>query len=93
MGCYGGQAHPEVVQGTAECHHQSADTFFPQAEAVLHHATALDTAVHVLDAQPAVISRLVRPLLRPRELLAAGCLRRHEDLHLRKRTRQKAQIL
>jgi len=36
---------------------------------------------------------LVRPLLLPRKLLAAGCLGRHEDHHLRERERQEAQIL
>jgi hypothetical protein len=37
--------------------------------------------------------RLVRPLLLPRELLAAGFLGRHEDLDLRERERQEAQVL
>ena len=29
-----GQAHLEVVQGTAEFHHQIADAFFPQTDPV-----------------------------------------------------------
>jgi len=29
-----GQAHPDVVQGTAEFHHQITDTLLPQAEPV-----------------------------------------------------------
>jgi hypothetical protein len=29
-----GQTHPEVVQRTAEFHHQIANTLFPQADAV-----------------------------------------------------------
>ena len=45
------------------------------------------------DAQPTLVERLVRPLLLPRELLAAGCLGRHEDRHLRERARQETQIL
>src|SRR5574341_260070 len=44
-----GQTHPEVVQGTAEFHHQIADTLLPQTNAVLHDTTALDTAVDMLD--------------------------------------------
>jgi len=87
------QAHPEVVQGTAEFHDQIADARLPQAEPVLHDAAALDTTVDVLDAQPTLVERLVRPLLLPRELLAAGLLGRHEDHHVRECERQKAQIL
>src|SRR5262245_50702794 len=43
------QAHPEVVQGTTELHHQIADALLPQADAVFHNAAALDTAVDVLN--------------------------------------------
>jgi hypothetical protein len=39
------------------------------------------------------VQGLVGPLLVQGEFLAAGFLRRHEDLHLRKRERQEAQIL
>src|SRR2546426_7183038 len=88
-----GQAHPEVVQGTAEFHHQIADTFFPQVEAVFDDATTLDTTIDMLNPPPPLVQRLVRPLLLPRELLAAWLLGRHEDLHLRERERQEAQIL
>jgi hypothetical protein len=45
----GVQAHPEVVQGTAELHHEIADARLPQAEPVFHNAAALDTAVDVLN--------------------------------------------
>jgi len=55
MSCHGGQAHPEVVQGTAEFHHQIADTFFPQAEAAFDDATTLDTAVDMLDPRPTLV--------------------------------------
>ena len=81
------------MQGTAEFHDQIADTFLPQADAVFDDATALHTAVDVLDPEPAVVQGLVGPLLLQRELLAAGFLGRHEDLHLRERERQEAQIL
>jgi hypothetical protein len=43
------------MQGTAEFHYQIADALFPQADAVFDDATALHTAVHVLDAQPTLV--------------------------------------
>ena len=43
------QAHPEVVQGTTEFHHQITDARLPQADPVFDDATALDTAVDMLD--------------------------------------------
>jgi hypothetical protein len=88
-----GQTHPDVVQGTAECHHQSADAFFPEAEAVFDNATTLDPAVDMLKPQPTLGQRLVRPMLRQREILAAWLLGRHEALDLRARAGQEAQIL
>ena len=81
------------MQGTAEFHHQIADARLPQADPVFHDATALDTAVDMLDPQPPLVERLVRPLLLPRQFLAAGFLGRHEDHHLRERERQESQIL
>ena len=66
-----GQAHPEVMQGTAEFHHQIADALLPQADPVFDDATALDTAVDMLDPQPTVVQRLVGPLLLQVQLLAA----------------------
>ena len=57
------------------------------------NATALDTAIHMLDAQPTVGERLIRRLLLQRQLLAAWLLGRHEDLHLGERKREEAQIL
>ena len=81
------------MQGTADFHKQITDAHLPQAAGVVDDAAALDTAVDVLDAQPPLVERLVRPLLLPRELLTAGFLGRHEDLHLGERERQEAQIL
>ena len=72
----GREAHPEVVQGTAEFHHQIADALLPQADPVFDDATTLDTAVDMLDPQPTLGERLIRPLLLPRQLLAAGFLGR-----------------
>ena len=52
-----------MVQGTAELHHESTDTCFPQTDAVFDDATALDTAIDMLNAQPPLVERLVRVLL------------------------------
>ena len=57
------QARSEVVQGTAEFHHQVTDPLLPQADAVLHDTTALDAAVDMLDPEPPLIEYLVGPLL------------------------------
>src|SRR5262249_42725292 len=43
------QAHPEVMQGTAEFHHEITDPLLPQADPVLHDTTTLDAAVDMLD--------------------------------------------
>ena len=51
------------MQGTAELHHEIADAVLPQAHPVFHNATALDTAVDVLDPQAAIVQGLVSPLL------------------------------
>ena len=59
----GVQAHPEIVQGTAELHHEIADALLPQPDPVFHHATTLHTAVDMLNPQSAVVERLVGPLL------------------------------
>ena len=56
-----GQAHPEVVQGTAEFHHEITDALLPQADPVFDDATTLDTAVDMLDPQPTLVERLVGP--------------------------------
>src|SRR3989449_3616306 len=47
----------------------------------------------MLNPQSAVVERLVGQLLLQSQLLTAWLLRRHEDLHLRERERQEAQIL
>src|SRR5215468_9383097 len=88
-----GQAHPEVVEGAAEFHHEITDASLPQADAVFDNAAALDITVHMLDPQPPLVEYLVGPLLLQGQLLTAGLLRRHEYLHLRERERQEAQIL
>jgi len=89
----GREAHPEVVQGTTDFHHQIADALLPQADPVFDDATALHTAVDMLDPQPTVVQGLVGQLLCQGEFLAAWFLGRHEDLDLGQRKRQEAQIL
>ena len=61
----------EVVQGT-EFHDQIADTFFPQADVVFDDATALDTAIDMVEPQPTLVKCLVRHVLLLREILAAN---------------------
>ena len=78
----GVQAHPEIVQGTAELHHEIADALLPQPDPVFHNATTLHTAVDMLNPQSAVVERLVGQVLLQGQLRAAGLLRRHEDRHL-----------
>ena len=78
------------MQGTAEFHHQITDALLPQAHPVFHHATAFDAAVDVLDPSAAIVQGLVRQLLLQGELLAAGFLRWHQDLHLGEGERQEA---
>src|ERR671925_683999 len=89
----GVQAHPEIVQGTAELHHEIADALLPQPDPVLHNATTLHTAVDMLNPQPPLVERLVGQLLLQGQLRTAWLLRRHENLYLRERERQEAQIL
>src|SRR5262245_40845631 len=89
----GVQAHPEIVQGTAELHHEIADALLPQADPVFHNTTPLDAAVDMLDPQPPLVEHLVGQVLLQGQLPTAWLLRRHEDPHLRERERQEAQIL
>jgi hypothetical protein len=81
------------MQGTTDFHHQIADALLPQTDPVFDDATALHTAVDMLDPQPTLVQRLVGHLLLPRELLATRFLGRHEDRHLGEREGEKAQIL
>ena len=51
------------MQGTAEFHRQITDTLFPETDTIFDDATALHTAVHVLNPKPAVMESLIGPLL------------------------------
>jgi hypothetical protein len=81
------------MQGTTDFHHDIPDALLPQTDQVFDNATALDTAVDMLDPQPTAVQLLVGRLLVQRELLAAWFLGGHKDLHLREPERQEAQIL
>jgi hypothetical protein len=58
------------MQGATEVHHQIADALLPQPNPVFDHTTTLDTAVDLLDPSPAIVQRLIGPLLLPGQLLA-----------------------
>ena len=73
------------MQGTAQFHDEIANAGLPQADAVFDDATALHTAVDMLDPEPAIVQGLVGPLLLPGQLRAAWLFRRHQDRHLRER--------
>jgi hypothetical protein len=81
------------MQGTADVHHAIADTVPPQPAPALNDPTALVTAGDMLNPEPTGMQGLVGPLLRHRQRLAAGCLRRHADRHLGQGERQEAQSL
>src|SRR5262245_7842567 len=62
------------MEGTAEFHHQIADTLLPQAEPVFDDATALDTTVDMLNASSARVQGLIGPSLFQGELLTAAAV-------------------
>jgi hypothetical protein len=81
------------MQGAPDLHHEITDALLPQADPVSDDTATLDTAIDMLDPQPALVQCLVRHVLLPREFLAAWFLGWHEDLDLGERERQEAQIL
>lgn len=87
------KAHPEVMQATAEFHHQIADAAFPKADPVFGDAASFDAAVDVLDPEPAIMQSLIFSLLLRCQLPAAGFLQGHQDLHFRQRERDEAEVL
>ena len=62
------------MQGTTEFHHDIANALLPQADPVFDDATALHTAVDMLDPQPTLVQRLVGSVLLQRQLLPMGFL-------------------
>src|SRR6266487_6955119 len=59
------QAHPEVMQGTADLHHHIADALLPEADPIFHNATALHATVDMLDPEPTLMQGLVGEVLLP----------------------------
>jgi hypothetical protein len=53
--------------GTADLHHQIADTLLPEADAIFHHATALPATVDMLDPEPTLVheNRILRAIRSP----------------------------
>ena len=43
------EAHPEIMQGAADFHHDITDTLLPQTEPVFDNATTLHATVDMLD--------------------------------------------
>src|SRR5438128_2146833 len=64
------QTHSEVMQGTAEVPHPIANAHLREAASVFDAATALDTALDMVDPPPRLVERLVRQVLLPREFLS-----------------------
>jgi len=64
-----GEDEPGMMEDTADVPHPIADAYLPEAAAVFDAATALDTAMDMVDPQPRLVERLVRHVLLPRELL------------------------
>src|SRR5271157_4636134 len=49
------QTHPEIMQRTADFHHQIADALLPQPNPIFDDATALDTTIDMLNPKTALI--------------------------------------
>jgi hypothetical protein len=81
------------MQRTTDFHNEMADSRLPQAAGVMDDATALDTAVDMLDADAAACDPSICGVLRPPEGSAPWLLGRHDDCDLVKRERQATQIL
>jgi hypothetical protein len=58
-----------MMEGTAEVPHPIAAAHLPEVAPVFDAATALDTALDMVDPQPTLVARLVRHVLLPREFL------------------------
>jgi hypothetical protein len=81
------------MQRTADVHDEIADSRLPQAAGVLDDATALHTAVHVLNAYTPAGHAPIGGFLCTCEGTPPRLLGWYDDLDLRERKRQKAQIL
>jgi hypothetical protein len=81
------------MQRTADFHNEVANACLPQTAGIVDDATALDTAVDVLDAYTATRDTPIGSFLGTREGKASRLPGRHDDLDLVERKRQEAQIL
>jgi hypothetical protein len=81
------------MQGTADFHHHVANPRFPHPKSLFEHAAAFDTAVDMLDAHAPPRDPPIRGFLRPCQRVAAGLLRRLDDIHAVQCERLKTQIL
>ena len=64
-----GEDEPSMMEGIADVPHPSAAAYLPEAASVFDAATALDTAMDIIDPQPTLVELLVRHVLLPREFL------------------------
>jgi hypothetical protein len=81
------------MQCTADFHHHVANPGFPYTNGLFKHAATFDAAVDMFDAHPSPSEPPILRFLRSRQLLAAGLLRRLEDVHPVQRKCLKAQLL
>jgi hypothetical protein len=65
-----GEDEPGMMEDTAEVPDPSAAAHLPEAASVCDAATALDTAMDMLDPQPTLVELLICHVLLPRELLS-----------------------
>jgi len=64
-----GEDEPGMRPGTADVPHPIAAAHLPEAASVFDAATALGTAMDIVDPQPTLVERLVSHVLLPREVL------------------------
>jgi hypothetical protein len=81
------------MQRTADFHDQIAAACPPEAAGVVDDATALDAAVHRLEAHAPAGDATIGRFLRPRESPTSWCPRRHADRDVVQCERQAAEIL
>jgi hypothetical protein len=81
------------MQRTADFHDQIAHAPLPEAAGVVDNTTALDAIVDVLDAHTPAGNAAIRGFLPACEGTASRLLGRHNDVDVRERKRQEAQIL
>ena len=66
------------MESPADVPHQIADVHLPEAASVFDAATALDTAMDMVDPQPTLVQFLIRHVLLPRALLPQIGINSHD---------------